>query len=576
MNPTMNPDIKNAPWAAQYRDGEAERAQQAAVGESLEQVLSRGCRARTEAPLLTTLLPGGRAATINNEQFERDTAAFGAYLQRILKLTPGTVIAVQAPNCIGYAVAALGALRAGMVLSNVNPLYTAPEAKRQVLDCKAEVLVVCDLFGDRVEAAVDGTSVRHIIMLSVLQSFTTLKRAALDTVLRLKRLKPRVGRPTISMDKALAEGRQTRFDPPEPDLDGDRLYQYSGGTTGISKGVVLTERNLLTNLAQGTSLTGDLLDTEGRTILLVLPLYHMFGLFMCLMGVRFGFHIVLVPNPRPLENLRAGFETFNADVFPGVNTLFAALLREPWFANNPPTLEMTLTGATPLHPDVAARWCDATKSKMVESYGMTESTTVLTSNPPDERFRTGSVGLPLPGTELRIVDSDGATLPPGEPGEILARGPQITRGYLNRPEENEQAWSDGWFHTGDIGYLDADGFLHLVDRKKDMIIVGGFNVYPNEIEAVLNEHPDVVESGVIGVADEDGAETVTAFVVCGGQTPAPDTLINWCRQSLTRYKCPKRIVFIDEIPKTPVGKVLRRELREHSDGPANALHGDPS
>ncbi len=551
-------------WHGLYRRGEHEAARFGALGTSIEQLVVDGCARHGDAAALTTLLPGGHSATVDFTTLEAGSRAFAAYLQQQLKLKPDDVVAIQAPNCIGYAICALGVMRAGMTVSNLNPLYTAAETKRQLVDCGASVLVICDLFAGRVRESIDGSGVRTVMTLSLLEYFPAVRRTTLSVVFRLKGLLPRLAIGHERVSDALSRGSGLPFVAPETDLDAPRLYQYSGGTTGVPKGVIISERNLLTNLAQGTSLARETFERPGQTTLLIMPLFHMFGLFMCLTGVCFGGHIVLVASPRPPKNLRPGFEKFPVTVFPGVNTLFAALLREPWFKAKPPRLELTLTGATPLHPDVAARWSAATGGLLVESYGMTECTTVLTSNPPDDRFRTHSVGFPLPGTTLRIVDSNDRELGPGEAGEILAKGPQVTRGYLEQPEENESAFLDGWFRTGDIGYLDEDGYLFLVDRKKDMIIVGGFNVYPNEVEETLNKHPDVVESGVVGVAGADGAERVVAFVVPATDTLTEASLDAWCRNALTPYKCPKAYRFTDELPKTPVGKLLRRELRERA------------
>ncbi|MEM8985204.1 MAG: AMP-binding protein [Pseudomonadota bacterium] len=538
--------------------------------------LVRDCAGKYgDAPFATTALPTGASVTLSYDEIERQSAAFAKYLRTGIGLAKGDVVGVQAPNCVSYVVGMLGVLRAGLVLSNINPLYTPHETQRQLKDCGAKALIVIDLFGDKVADSIKDTKVSTVISVSLLDFFPPARAMILGFVMkRVKRMVPPMTAPHVRLADALSAGAGLSADVAQytsgASPDDTIFYQYSGGTTGVSKGVELTTRNLLVNIEQAAAIAPDTLGKTGRRALMVMPLYHMFGLFITLSGMMRGGQAILTPSARPLSNLRKPFEKFKPDVFPGVNTLFAHLMREPWFKNAPPQIDLTLTGATALHADVGAAWTKMTGGPIAVSYGMTETTTVLTTNPPDDRNRPGSVGLPLPGAEVRIIDGDDNPSPPGEAGEILARGPQVTKGYLNKPEENEKAFLDGWIRTGDMGYLDKDGYLYLVDRKKDMIIVSGFNVFPNEIEETLTACKGVTEAGVVGVKDKDDDEIVAAYIVKSSDSLTEDDIKEFCTDRLTNYKRPKIIAFVDELPKTPIGKVLRKDLRDRAQADFNA------
>ena len=532
----------------------------------LEAIVRHAASAYANKPFLTTALPNGISTTLTFADVERQSANLARYFREVLKLAPGTVVAIQSPNCISYVVCLLGVMRAGLVLSNVNPLYTETETRRQLRDCKAQVLIGSIIFADTIDAATAGTDVKHVISLSLTDFFPAVKRQGLDFLLRkVKRLERPLKAAHVTLRKAISEG--ARFSNPvhayteELPAGRDSIYQYSGGTTGTSKGVRLTEAGLITNIDQFVALAPSLATLQGQTMLLALPVYHVFGLFASVIALRHGVHIVLVPSPRPLSNLKKSFEKFRPDIFPGVNTLFAKLMEEPWFQQNPPKLSLTISGAAALDPVIGKRWREMTSAQIIEGYGMTEATTLLTINPPDARERPGTAGLPLPGTEIRILLEDGRFGDAGDVGEVVAKGPQLMSGYLHRPDETAAAFANGWMRTGDIGTIDQDGYLKIVDRAKDMVLVGGFNVFPNEVDEVLNACPGVLEAASAGIKVANSEEELHAFVVRRENGLTVQDVQAHCAQHLTGYKRPRTIHFVDELPKSPIGKILRRELR---------------
>ncbi len=536
------------------------------VPQRLEVIVQDAAAAHAARPFLTTALPNGISATLTFADVERHSANLARYFREVLKLNPGTVVAVQSPNCISYVVCLLGVLRAGLVLSNVNPLYTESETRRQLRDCKAEVLIGSVLFADTIDVAATGTDVRQIISISLTDFFPGVKRRGLDFLLRnVKRLERPLKAPHVTLRQAVSEGAQfsnpvTGYTENLP-ANRDSIYQYSGGTTGTSKGVRLTEAGLVTNIDQFVSLAPSLATLQGQTMLLALPVYHVFGLFASVIALRHGVHIVLVPSPRPLSNLKKSFEKFRPDIFPGVNTLFAKLMEEPWFRQNPPRLSLTISGAAALDPVIGKRWREMTSAQVIEGYGMTEATTLITINPPDDRERPGTAGLPLPGTDIRVLLDDGQFGKSGDIGEVVVRGPQLMSGYLHRPDETAAAYVDGWMRTGDIGLIDSDGYLKIVDRAKDMVLVGGFNVFPNEVDEVLNACPGVLEAASAGITVANSDEELHAFVVRRDNGLTDQAVLAHCGQHLTGYKRPRKVHFVDELPKSPIGKILRRELR---------------
>ncbi|RMF13971.1 MAG: long-chain fatty acid--CoA ligase [Alphaproteobacteria bacterium] len=542
---------------------------------SMAALIGEACREHGPKPAYSCILPNGWHASLGFAEIDALSDAIAFFLREELGLEQGEVVAVMAPNCLGYPIAAYGAMKAGLVLTGINPLYTPREAAHQLADARAGTLFVIDLFADRLEKSLSGTDVRHLIRLSVTDFFPWWKRRLVEARLRREgRLAP-LPRPAISLARAIelgrrrGRGRDSAVLRRGRRLDDVAIFQYTGGTTGRSKGAEITEYNLLANITQQDLFTGETLRAQAgamETSLLVLPLYHVYALAIGAMhAMRAGTHLVLVPNPRPLSNLKPAFETFEITVLPGVSSLFQGLLAEDWFVRSPPaSLKLCFSGAAPLSESVRRRWREVTGCEIHEGYGLTEGTCIVTSSPLDERTKPGTVGMPLPGTRIRIVDEAGRDLPTGQAGEILVQGPQVMRAYRNRPEETRTALKDGWLHTGDIGYLDEDGFLTIVDRKKDMIIVSGFNVYPAEIEAVLAEHPGVREVAVVGAPDERSGEAPWAFIVANDPTPTEEELRAHVAERLTNYKRVRRIVFMDELPKSPVGKILRRTLRERA------------
>lgn len=536
----------------------------------------------------TTCMPNGMSGTLSFSQVETMSSAFAVYLREALALRPGTRVAIQMPNCLSYPVAAFGILKAGCILVNVNPLYSAAEMEYQFNDSGAEVLVIMDMVADKLDAILDKTPIRHVIMTRVSQWFPPVVRQVLNLVLTYwNRAIPEHDVACCSMNDALATGRQLQdnrgirvADYWEPlTLDIIAMLQYTGGTTGVSKGATLTHGNLLVNLQQIHMTAGEYL-TEGREcVLTALPLYHVFAFTVNLLAFyQGGAHNVLVPNPRPVRNCQRAIENFPISWISGVNTLYNALLNEEWFNLYPPrTLKGALAGGTALHRTVAIRWQQTVGCPIAEGYGLTETSPVLCFNPLGNA-RPGSIGVPLPGTRIRIVDDQGDCVAPGKPGEIIVRGPQVMAGYWQRPHESAEALIDGWLHTGDVAYMDPEGYLHIIDRKKDMVLVSGFSVYPNEVENCIALLEQVQESAVIGVPDEKTGEAIRAYVVLREEGLSGMDIRQHCKRYLAGYKVPQSVQFRHDLPRTPIGKVLRKQLRAlvAAEQPVAPVTGDES
>lgn len=521
------------------------------------------------------VLPTGHTQTLTFEELGVYSDAVAAYLREELGLMPGDVVAVQAPNTLGYPVMAFGVLKAGLTVTNINPLYTTDETNHQLKDSGAKVWFVIDVFGDRVAKAVKGTSVKHVYKLSLLDFFPPAQRVLLGAAMKYlkKAIPPFTGdlagttRTVISTGlKHLKRVGDTGRYRAEQSVGDVAIYQYTGGTTGRSKGAELTHYNVVGNLSQADKREDSLEHTEEDVMLLILPLYHVYALAVgALASMRNGVHVVLLPVPRPLENLRHAFENFDVSILPGINTLYMGLMQEKWFVENPPkSLKVCYSGAAPLQPATADAWEKLTGQQIYEGYGMTEATCVVTTMPLNRPPKRGTCGTPIPGTELRIVDGDGNDVPLGEAGELWVRGPQVMKGYLNNPAATKDNFADGWLKTGDVGKMDNEGYLTIVDRIKDMIIVSGFNVFPVDIEDVLTQHPGIAEAAVVGAPDPSSGERVVAYVVLKDASLRESDVITHCRDYLTSYKVPKTVCFLDELPKSPVGKVLRRELRDQA------------
>jgi long-chain acyl-CoA synthetase len=506
---------------------------------------------------------------MNYGELDRLSAEFAAWLSKDLGLARGARVAIMLPNVLQYPVALFGILRAGMTVVNVNPLYTPRELKHQLTDSGAEAILILENFAATLEKVIAETPVKHVAVTGIGDLLPFPKRHIVNFVLR--RVKKMVPEYRLSghvrLEEALARGREKGFDPVTVSQEDLAFLQYTGGTTGVSKGAMLTHRNMVANLRQMHAWIGALVEEGREVVITALPLYHVFSLVCnCLLFTSVGGMNVLITNPRDIPGFVKELDKLDFSIITGVNTLFNALLQDPGFAKlDFSHLKWAGAGGMALQAAVAQRWHEVTGKYVQEGYGLTETSPVVSMQPTTvtEVF-TGTIGLPLPSTEVVIRDDDGRDVPLGEPGELCVRGPQVMKGYWQRPEATEQVmYPDGFLRTGDIATMDAQGFFRIVDRKKDMILVSGFNVFPNEVENVVTLHPDVIEAACIGVADPKSTEAVKIFVVKkqGSALDAPQ-VVAWCRENLTAYKIPKHVEFRDELPKTNVGKILRRALRD--------------
>ncbi|MCR9269002.1 MAG: AMP-binding protein [Hyphomonadaceae bacterium] len=531
--------------------------------EKVEQALSEFA----DDPFLTTALPTGHSETTDFKTAILSAQKLANYLREDLGLKQGDVVAIQSPNCTSYIVSMLGVFLAGLTLTNVNPLYTAAETRRQLKDSGARCLIGSTIFSEMMEDAIVGTPVEQIIAISVTDFFPSLTRHTLNFLLRkVKKLDRPFQGPHIGLNQILANApKQVALDVSRVSAlapDRDTIYQYSGGTTGISKGVRLSEQGLMSNIAQYALACPDLLHTQGQTMLLALPVYHVFGMLASVIAITNGGHLVLIPNPRPLTNMKPAFKKFQPDIFPGVNTLFEKLLEEDWFLEHGTNIKNTISGAAALHDHTAQKWKRATGSNIVEGYGMTEATTLIAIRDHAKSSAAGAAGSALPGTKIGILQNDLVTDMPDVIGEIVIAGPQVMKGYLGREQETENAYHGDWFKTGDMGRFDENGELHIVDRCKDMVLVSGFNVFPNEVDAVLTSCAGLLEAASAGIRTESGAEELHAFVVKQDEALTEIAVLEHCRAHLTGYKVPRKVHFIEELPKNPIGKILRRKLQD--------------
>jgi long-chain acyl-CoA synthetase len=494
---------------------------------------------------------------------------FAAFLRGDLGLAPGERVAIMMPNLLQYPVALAGVLRAGLVVVNVNPLYTASELAFQLEDAGAAAVVVLENFAHTLEHALPGTRVRRVVTTQVADLFPAPKRWLVNAAVKhLRHMVPawRI-EGAVAFRKALARGRA--LEAPQAQLGAEDLafLQYTGGTTGRPKGAMLTHGNMVANLAQTRAWAGAVLAEGRETVITALPLYHVFSLTAnFLLFTQLGGTNVLIANPRDIAGFVKVLRGTRFSAITGVNTLYRALLDAAGFdavcAANRGMLKLSVGGGMALQRGVAERWQAATGAPLVEGYGLTEASTNLCANPPDAREFSGTLGSPLPGTEIAIMDEEARALPAGEVGEICARGPQVMRGYWNAPEETARAFfPGGWLRTGDLGRINARGQVEFVERRKEMIVVSGFKAYPSEIEAVAMQHPGVLEAGAAGIPDARSGEAVALYVV--KRDPALDekALLAHCAQHLAPYKRPQKVFFRDTLPKSPIGKVLRRELR---------------
>lgn len=505
----------------------------------------------------------GRAITF--AELDALSAAFGAFLQG-RGLAKGARVALMMPNILQYPVCLFGVLRAGYTVVNTNPLYTARELEHQLTDSGAEVIVVVENFAHTLADVLGKTQIKQVVVTSV-GEMLGLKGMLVDFVLRrVKKVVPDWRIPgACSLDAALTEGRRRKLADISIGHDDIAFLQYTGGTTGVAKGAMLQHRNIIANLLQAGSWVRPFLGEQSHVVITPLPLYHIFSLTAnCLTFMTLGGENVLITNPRDIPGFVKELGRHRFTAFTGVNTLFNALLNDAEFNKlDFSPLQMTLGGGMAVQKTVAERWAEVTGKPLIEAYGLTETSPAVTINPLDLQQYNGSIGLPVPSTDMELRDDAGHAVPLGEPGEICVKGPQVMAGYWHRPDETAKVIdAHGWLATGDIGVMDERGFVRIVDRKKDMILVSGFNVYPNEIEGVVAMHPGVLECAAIGAPDQKSGEAVKLFVVRKDPSLTAAALLDHCRAHLTGYKCPREVEFRDELPKSNVGKILRRELRD--------------
>ncbi len=499
-------------------------------------------------------------------ELEKLSANFGAYCQSVLKLPRGSRIALMMPNLLQYPVCLYGALRAGYTVVNCNPLYTERELEHQLKDSGAEAIVIVENFASVLEKVVARTPVKHVIVTQLGDLLDFPKRMIVNLVVKhVKKMVPawQIAN-AIELRDALIEGGRHPLKPADVGHEDIAFLQYTGGTTGVSKGAMLTHRNIIANLQQSHAWIRPFLK-DHEIIITALPLYHIFALTAnCLTFFKIGATNVLITNPRDIPGFVKEISKYPFTTITGVNTLFNAMVNNPEFARiDLSNLRLTLGGGMAVQRAVAERWKEITGVTLLEAYGLTETSPAATINPVDLEEYNGCIGLPISSTEVSIRDDDGKELSIGEAGELCIRGPQVMKGYWNRPEETAKViMSDGFLRTGDVAVMEPTGFVKIVDRKKDMILVSGFNVYPNEIEDVLALHPGVLESAAVGVPDPKTGEAVKIYVVKRDPDLSEDSLIEHCRANLTAYKVPRHIAFRTELPKTNVGKILRRQLRD--------------
>ena len=548
-------------WLAQYPPGVPPEIDMGAFA-SLKHVIEQSCARFAERPAYTNM---GR--TLSYAEIETQSARFGAYLQKACGLQKGERVAVMLPNLLQYPIAVFGILRAGLIVVNVNPLYTPRELEHQLADSGAHAIVILENFAATLESVIQRVQVRSVITTQVGDMLAWSRRPLVNVVVkRVKKLVPKWKLPgSVTFRHALNEGKWLALEDPCLAHEDLAFLQYTGGTTGVAKGAMLTHGNLVANLLQAAGWLRPHLREGHEIVITALPLYHIFSLTAnCLVFMSIGGENVLVTNPRDLRDFVKTLRRVRFTVITGVNTLFNALLNARGFERvDFSAMRIALGGGMAVQRSVAERWKSATGKPLVEAYGLTETSPAVCINPLDLVDYNGSIGLPVPSTVVTIRDDADRQLPIGEVGEICVSGPQVMRGYWQNDAETAKVMTqDGALRTGDVGRMDERGYVYVTDRKKDMILVSGFNVYPNEIEGVVAMHPGVLEVAAVGVPDEKSGEAVRLYVVRRDPSLDERSIIEHCRKSLTGYKIPKQVVFRDSLPKTNVGKILRRALRD--------------
>jgi len=556
-------------WLKNYPPGVAHDIDPSQYG-SLTDLLETAFRAHGDSPFSVCM-----DQWMSYRELDQLSTALGAWLQS-KGLSPGSRVAIMLPNLPQFAVTMAAVLRAGYTCVNVNPLYTARELAHQLKDSGATAIVILENFASTLQEVIDQSAIEHVVLASIGDLLGTwYGRWMTFAVRHLAKMVPEFELPlsgglTVTpFKKALAQGRSMSLKATPQSLDDTAFLQYTGGTTGLSKGAVLTHRNIVAAILQAEAWFSPALagigDLRKVNSIAALPLYHIFALTLCLLAIRQGSHLTLVPNPRDFGKFIDVLKQRPFHMLPGVNTLFNALMQHPMFKTiDFSSLKLTQAGGMAASEGTAKHWQAATGSAMIEGWGMSETCAIGTNNPVTQTHFSGNIGLPLPSIDIAIKDDTGQSLPVGSSGEICIRGPNVMTGYYNQPEENAKTFTvDGFMRTGDIGIMDAEGFTRIVDRKKDMIIVSGFNVFPNELENVISTCPGVVECAAVGIADTMQGEAIKVFIVRNDPLLTEEAVARFCHDNLTGYKRPKYIEFRDELPKTNVGKILRRELRSH-------------
>lgn len=529
---------------------------------NVQSVLRQSCQRFADKPAFSNL-----GKTLTYGELYEQSGAFAAYLQQHTDLQPGDRIAVQLPNVLQYPIAVFGAIRAGLIVVNTNPLYTAREMEHQFNDSGAKALVCLANMAHLAEKVVPQTSIKHVIVTEVADMLSPFKRVLINSVIKyVKKMVPAYHLPNaIKFNDVLSKGQGQRVDEANPLSSDIAVLQYTGGTTGVAKGAMLSHRNLIANMLQCKALMGSNLNEGCEILITPLPLYHIYAFtFHCMAMMLLGNHNILISNPRDLPAMVKELSKWKFTGFVGLNTLFVALCNNEAFRKlDFSSLKVTLSGGMALQLSVAERWKTVTGCEICEGYGMTETSPVVSVNP-IQNIQIGTIGIPMPSTLCKVVNDAGEELPLGERGELCIKGPQVMKGYWERPDATAEIMdSDGWLKSGDIAVIQPDGYMRIVDRKKDMILVSGFNVYPNELEDVMASLPGVLQSAAIGIPDEKTGELIKVFIVVKpGMTLTKDQVMVHIRANLTAYKSPKVVEFRDSLPTTNVGKILRRELRD--------------
>ena len=547
-------------WLKEYQKGVPHEIDPKAYG-SLSELAEECFKIYAQKPAYTCM-----GKTLTYDDIEKSSRAFGAYLTGTLALKAGDRVALMMPNILQYPICMYGALRAGLVVVNVNPLYTPRELKHQLADSGASVIVIVENFASVLEEVLKETQIKHILTTTLGEQLDWPKSVVVDFVIKhVKKMVPAFHLPTaIPLKKALSVGAGLGFKQHKRRLDDTAFLQYTGGTTGVSKGAMLTHGNLVANIEQAYAWLSQYMEKGKEMVITALPLYHIFSLTAnCFTFLKIGGQNILIPNPRDIPGFIKTLKSYPFTAFTGVNTLFNALLNNPLFKTvDFSSLKLTLGGGMAVQSIVAKRWREVTNSTLVQAYGLTETSPAAIINPLNVDDFSGAIGVPISSTEVIIRDDDGKEVALGEPGELCIKGPQVMKGYWQREAETKEVLSGGWLRTGDIASIDARGYVKIVDRKKDMIIVSGFNVYPSEIEEIVVSLEGIVEAAAIGIENEKSGEAVKVFAVKSIAELCEKDIIDHCRKHLTGYKIPKEVEFRDELPKTNVGKILRRALKK--------------